>query len=103
MRPSKLTMSLLQLCCLQSKSVKELIKAHSQTPALLDPNTNGGLLATVLGIDLPNITSLDSSVLDGEIIKHQPLSVGSKVPIIIGQSKPANNPSNKTKHITHKH
>ncbi|PNP50259.1 hypothetical protein THARTR1_08967 [Trichoderma harzianum] len=57
------------------------------TPALLDPTTNGGLLATVLGIDLPNITSLDSFVLDGEIIKHQPLSVGSQVPIIIGQNE----------------
>lgn len=88
MKPFKLTMLSVQLCCLQSKSVKDLIKAHSQTPALLDPTTNGGLLATVLGIDLPNITSLDSSVLDGEIIKHQPLSVGSQVPIIIGQSKP---------------
>ncbi|KAM6483942.1 Carboxylesterase [Trichoderma sp. SZMC 28011] len=75
------------LCCLQSKSVKQLIQAHSQTPALIDPTTNGGLLATVLGIDLPNITSLDSSVLDGEIIKHQPLSVGSQVPIIIGQNE----------------
>lgn len=84
----KLTTPPVQLCCLQSKSVKDLIKAHSQTPALLDPTTNGGLLATVLGMDLPNITSLDSSVLDDEIIKHQPLSVGSQVPIIIGQSKP---------------
>ncbi|UKZ78205.1 hypothetical protein TrVFT333_005940 [Trichoderma virens FT-333] len=75
------------LCCLQSKSVKDLIQAHAETPALLDPRTNGGLLSTVFGINIPNISSLDSSVLDGEIIKHQPLSVGSQVPIIAGQNQ----------------
>ncbi|KAK4068211.1 uncharacterized protein Triagg1_7454 [Trichoderma aggressivum f. europaeum] len=83
-----------------SKSVKDLVRAHSHTPALLDPTTNGGLFATVLGIDLPNITSLDSSGLDDEIIKHQPLSVGSQVPIIIGQTPSSPSPSTSPAHPT---
>ncbi|KAL7928902.1 Carboxylesterase [Trichoderma chlorosporum] len=74
------------LNCSSNDSVTELIQARSQTPALLDPEANGGLLSNVFGIDFPNITSLDSSVLDGDIIKHQPLSVGSQVPVIVGQN-----------------
>lgn len=69
---------------MQSKSVAELIEAFTATPALLDPSLNGDNLAAIYGFNLPNITNLNSAILDGEIIKEEPLKVGSQVPIIGG-------------------
>ncbi|KPM34614.1 hypothetical protein AK830_g11954 [Neonectria ditissima] len=74
------------LSCLQSKSVKDLIEALLETPALLDPSLNGNELAELYSFNLPNITNLNSAILDGEIIKEEPLKVGSQVPIIAGST-----------------
>ncbi|KAK5988801.1 Para-nitrobenzyl esterase-like protein [Cladobotryum mycophilum] len=81
------TLKCKNLACLQSKSVKKLIEARDRTPALLDPTRNGGLLSGVFGIDLPNITSLDSPILDGVIIRREPLKAGIKVPVLIGDTE----------------
>ncbi|KAF7552859.1 hypothetical protein G7Z17_g4051 [Cylindrodendrum hubeiense] len=75
------------LRCLQSKSVAELLEAYSTTPALLDPSLNGDNLAEIYGFNLPNITNIAASILDGEIIKEEPLKVGSQVPIIAGSTQ----------------
>ncbi|KAK7426657.1 hypothetical protein QQZ08_006835 [Neonectria magnoliae] len=74
------------LSCLQSKSVEDLIEALLVTPALLDPSLNGNGLSAIYSFNLPNITNLNSAILDGEIIKEEPLKVGSQVPIIAGST-----------------
>lgn len=71
---------------MQGKSVKELQDAFLNTPALLDSRLNGAGLGTVLGVNLPNITSLSSVILDGELFTEEPLKTGSKVPVIAGYS-----------------
>jgi hypothetical protein len=56
------------------------------TPALLDPKLNGNDLSAIYGFNLPNITNLNSPILDGEIIAEEPLKRGPQVPIIAGSS-----------------
>ncbi|KAF5004289.1 hypothetical protein FDECE_9199 [Fusarium decemcellulare] len=75
------------LACLQGKSIKELKSAFLKTPALLDNTLNGGEIGTIFGVDLPNITSLSSSILDGEFFVEEPLKTGSKVPVIAGYNQ----------------
>lgn len=72
-----------QINCIQSKSVDELMHAFHNAPALLE---NGRSLGLEFGIHLPNRTNINSVILDGDIIKEQPLKVGSQVPIIVGSS-----------------
>ncbi|KAH6884126.1 putative carboxylesterase [Thelonectria olida] len=73
------------LSCLQSKSVEDLIDAFEVTPALLDPKVNGNQLSAIFGFNLPNITNLNSAILDGEIISEEPLKRGPQVPIIAAE------------------
>ncbi|KAH8684052.1 Carboxylesterase [Ilyonectria robusta] len=75
------------LNCSIHDSVAELREAFTTTPALLDPSLNGDNLAAIYGFNLPNITNLNSAILDGEIIKEEPLKVGSQVPIIGGSAE----------------
>lgn len=57
--------------------------AFHHAPALLE---NGRSLGVEFGIHLPNRTNINSVIIDGDIIKDQPLKVGSQVPIIAGSS-----------------
>ncbi|KXH49828.1 hypothetical protein CSIM01_03965 [Colletotrichum simmondsii] len=75
------------LPCMQGKSVKELQDAFLNTPALLDSRLNGAELGIVLGVNLPNITSLSSVILDGELFTEEPMKTGSKVPVIAGYNQ----------------
>ncbi|ETS85710.1 hypothetical protein PFICI_03735 [Pestalotiopsis fici W106-1] len=75
------------LICLQSKSADELIQAFQTTPALAPGFGNGLSVGSNFAINTPNTTSLSGTVLDGEIIKKQPLEVGSQVPIIAGSNE----------------
>ncbi|KAF3024331.1 hypothetical protein E8E14_013972 [Neopestalotiopsis sp. 37M] len=75
------------LTCLQSKSVNELLVAFKSTPALAPGFGNGLSVGADFAVNTPNTTSLSSAVLDGEIIKQQPLEVGSQVPIIAGSNE----------------
>ncbi|KAK2599035.1 hypothetical protein QQS21_005502 [Conoideocrella luteorostrata] len=69
------------LRCLQAKSVKHLLEARPKIPAL---QQNGPSLGSEFGLNIPNRRNLNSAVLDGKIVKDQPLQVGSKVPILTG-------------------
>lgn len=70
----------MQIKCLQSKSVKELIDAYPKTPAF---RTNGRLDA-LFHVQFPNNTNIRTAILDGDFIKEEPLKTGAVVPIIAG-------------------
>ncbi|KAI4595673.1 hypothetical protein KJ359_006662 [Pestalotiopsis sp. 9143b] len=75
------------LPCLQSKSVSELIAGFRNTPALAPGFGNGLSVSSNFAINTPNTTSLGQAVLDGQIIRKQPLEVGSQIPIIAGSNE----------------
>lgn len=62
--------------------MQELFGATDTAPIIR--NTN--LLSSAFGLNIPNSTSVDNYIHDGEIIKTEPLKAGSQVPIIAGAS-----------------
>ncbi|KAK2612594.1 hypothetical protein QQS21_001366 [Conoideocrella luteorostrata] len=69
------------LACLQSKSIPDLFEASATAPALQNQP-----LGNVFAMNVPNASTVESLILDGKIIKEEPLKAGSKVPIITGAS-----------------
>lgn len=77
-----------QLKCLQSKPVSRLRAAYQKTAALKEKVIFKGhrSLGGTFGLNFPNQTNLNAAVLDGVVIKEEPLKVGSRVPVIVGSS-----------------
>ncbi|GJN73942.1 hypothetical protein PLICBS_008026 [Purpureocillium lilacinum] len=77
-----------QLKCLQSKPVSRLRAAYQKTAALKEKVIFKGhrSLGGTFGLNFPNQTNLNAAVLDGVVIKEEPLKVGSRVPVIVGSN-----------------
>ncbi|KAK6216052.1 hypothetical protein LQW54_003826 [Pestalotiopsis sp. IQ-011] len=68
-------------------STNDLIAGFQNTPALAPGFGNGLSVSSNFAINAPNTTSLGQAVLDGQILKKQPLEFGSQIPIIAGSNE----------------
>ena len=82
-----MTFDACQLICLQSRSLDELSAAYQNIPAVTDPARFGSVLNNKFQIGVPHYYNMNSAIMDGELVREEPLKVGSQVPIIAGASE----------------
>ena len=73
------------MSCLQSASYDALQAAYDDV-SLSQANIPGQIFADQ-GNNIPRTQNMANAILDGKIIKDEPLKVGSKVPIVVGNSE----------------
>ena len=56
-------------------------------PAVINSNIPNSKIANTYDVNVPGSYNMDNTILDGKVVREEPLKVGSKVPIMAGASE----------------